>query len=463
MTMSLTAAWVHAWGTNPDHTALREPFAQITWSGAQLEDVTRHAAHRLAAEGVIAGDRVLLSCAPGAHTVIAYIAIMRLGATVVPANTGYTTAELAHILDVAAPVLAVLDDPRRVSEYCPTLTPAALLGSGSTFDVALDAAHPTDAAMWGFTSGTTGRPKAAVLSHANLLAGAESVVQAWEWTAEDTLLHVLPMFHMHGLGVGLNGAFVAGSSVTVLPRFDPQVVADMAAQATMFFGVPTMYARLADAGAVPAMRGLRLLVSGSAPLPTDIFAQIAKAAGQAPLERYGMTETVMLTGNPLHGDRRAGTVGLAMRGVDVRLGAGDVVEVRGPNVFSGYIGVDPHDVFTSDGWFPTGDIGEFDADGYLRLVGRASELIITGGYNVYPREVEEVLRQHPGVVDVAVIGRPSREWGEVVTAVVVGDAGISELQEIGETSLAPYKRPRAFEFIAELPRNAMGKIDRSRL
>ena len=147
----------------------------------------------------------------------------------------------------------------------------------------------------------------------------------------------------------------------------------------------------------------------------------------------------------------------------MRLGTGDVVEVRGPNVFSGYIGVDPHDVFTSDGWFPTGDIGEFDADGYLRLVGRASELIITGGYNVYPREVEEVLRQHPGVVDVAVIGRPSREWGEVVTAVVVGDAGISELQEIGETSLAPYKRPRAFEFIAELPRNAMGKIDRSRL
>jgi malonyl-CoA/methylmalonyl-CoA synthetase len=231
----------------------------------------------------------------------------------------------------------------------------------------------------------------------------------------------------------------------------------------MFFGVPTMYARLVDAHVVTHLRGCRLLVSGSAPLPTDLFSQIANAAGQAPLERYGMTETVMITGNPLHGERRAGSVGKALPGVEVRLGVDDVVEVRGPNVFAGYAGVDPLEVFTSDGWFPTGDLGNFDADGYLNLVGRASELIITGGYNVYPREVEEVLRQHPAVVDVAVIGRPSREWGEVVTAIVVGDASIAELQEISAASLAPYKKPRAFEFTSELPRNAMGKIDRSRL
>lgn len=231
----------------------------------------------------------------------------------------------------------------------------------------------------------------------------------------------------------------------------------------MFFGVPTMYSRLADARKLAALSHLRLLVSGSAPLPIDLFTTIAEQAGQPPLERYGMTETVMLTGNPLHGERRAGSVGVAMPEVEIRLGEGDVVEVRGPNVFGGYLGVDPADIFTTDGWFPTGDIGRVDDDGYWHLVGRASDLIITGGYNVYPREIEEILRGEPGVHDVAVVGVPSREWGETVTAFIVGEATVEAMREAAERSLAPYKRPKEYRFVDELPRNAMGKIDRKAL
>lgn len=460
---NLPQAWLSAWGARPQHVAITDPASAITWSAEELEDRTRTAALRLASVGVGAGDRVLLSCAPGLHTVVAYIAIMRLGATVVPANTAYTTTELTHIVNTAMPVLAIVDDATRLQGQCPTVS-AELSGiAPRSHNVTLDAAGSQDSAMWGFTSGTTGKPKAAMLTHANLLAGARSVIDAWEWTPDDTLLHVLPMFHMHGLGVGLNGALTAGGTIVVLPRFDPQAVAQAAPDSTLFFGVPTMYARMADNGTLAALANQRLLVSGSAPLPTDLFAAIQDATGQPPLERYGMTETVMLTGNPLHGERRAGSVGRPMPGVDVRLGEGDVVEVRGPNVFHGYAGIDPVETFTSDGWFPTGDIGSFDGDGYLHLVGRASELIITGGYNVYPREIEEVIRQHPGVVDVAVIGRPSREWGEVVTAVIVGDVSAPEIEALTATALAPFKRPRACEFVQELPRNAMGKIDRSRL
>lgn len=460
---NLPQAWLAAWRRQPQHAALVDPVSGMSWSAEELEESTRTAALQLAAAGVGAGDRVLLSCAPSPQTIISYIAIMRLGATVVPANTDYTATELTHILSTALPVLAVIDDPSRVGNQCRAVG-ADLHGLAQrSHDVTLDEALPEDPAMWGFTSGTTGKPKAAILTHANLLAGSQSVIEAWEWTPDDTLLHVLPMFHMHGLGVGLNGALTAGSTITVLPKFDPKEVALAASESTMFFGVPTMYARMADTGTLTSLREQRLLVSGSAPLPTDFFAAIYTATGQAPLERYGMTETVMLTGNPLHGERRAGSVGVSMPGVDVRLGEGDVVEVRGPNVFRGYVNVDPVEVFTDDGWFPTGDIGSFDDDGYLRLVGRASELIITGGYNVYPREVEDVIRQHPGVLDVAVIGRPSREWGEVVTAVIVGDVGTQEIESISASALAPYKRPRAFEFVQELPRNAMGKIDRSQL
>jgi malonyl-CoA/methylmalonyl-CoA synthetase len=256
--------------------------------------------------------------------------------------------------------------------------------------------------------------------------------------------------------------------MVVLPRFAPRSVVEALAayDATMFFAVPTMYALLRDADALPGLRGLRLLVSGSAPLDPVLFADVEAIAGQAPVERYGMSETVMLTSNPVRGERRAGSVGLPLPGVQVRLGAGDGVEVNGPNVFRGYWERPDAtaEAFSADGWFRTGDVGERDADGYLRLVGRASDLIITAGYNVYPREVEDAIREHEAVVDVAVVGLPDPTWGETVAAYVVLrgdlDALEPELATLVEERLAAYKRPRRWVAVDALPRNAMGKVQR---
>ena len=472
--MSLTGAWFTGGQSRAERpvllTAQGEP---ITWS--VLEALTRDAAGRLAASGVRRGDRVLLSCAPSVDTIVAYVAILRLGAVVVPANTAYTGRELQPILAVTGPSAAVIDDAERLSGLAgpSTVMPATRLtepsgpGAGTSHDLALDATDDRAPALIGFTSGTTGLPKGAVLSHGNLLAGARSVVEAWEWQADDRLICALPLFHMHGLGVAVNGTLTAGASMVVLPRFDPEEIVALSDGATMLFGVPTMWSRLVDAGVLTRLRHLRLLVSGSAPLDPTLFEAIRSDAGQAPLERYGMTETVMLAGNPLHGQRRAGSVGVPMPGVQIRLGADGEVQVRGANVFSGYLDQPEATAaaFTSDGWFRTGDIGELSADGYLSLVGRSSELIISGGYNVYPREVEDALRAHPGVIDAAVIGTPDREWGEVVTACVVLAPGVDTTTVSNSLvdALASYKRPRLWRVVDEIPRNAMGKVVRAAL
>jgi malonyl-CoA/methylmalonyl-CoA synthetase len=332
----------------------------------------------------------------------------------------------------------------------------------------LDGARSDDGALLIYTSGTTGRPKGAALSHGNLLSSASAVNLAWSWDSEDRLLLALPLFHVHGLGVGLNGSLCAGAEVALAAKFDPADVATRAEDgATLFFGVPTMYQRLVQSGQVERLRPLRLLVSGSAPLPAELAEELARRTGQIPLERYGMTETVMLTSNPYDGPRKPGTVGLPLPGVSVRLSEAGEVEVRGPNVIGGYYERPEADAeaFTGDGWFRTGDIGEHDEDGYLRLVGRSKELIISGGYNVYPREVEEVLAGFPDVREVAVVGRPSERWGEEVTAVVVADEAIDSerLRAYAAERLAPYKVPKRVEFIDEIPRNAMGKVVRGDL
>ncbi len=483
--MSLTAGWAARWRDEPDRVVLVDATYGTAWTAGDVETASAVAAQVLAALGVAPGDRVLFSCAPSVETVVAYVGILRLGAVVVPANTAYTAAELEHIVRDVRPVTAVVDDPERVpglpiaarTTGITRRTPIGLsLLHGDTFD--LDVAADDDAAMIAFTSGTTGRPKGAVLAHGNLRAGAEALVDAWGWTPDDRLVHALPMFHMHGLGAAINGSLTAGASMVVLPRFDPAGVVEAAAayDATMFFGVPTMYARLRDTGHLAALSGLRLLVSGSAPLDPLLFQAIAARTGQAPIERYGMSETVMLTSNPLHGERRAGSVGLPLPGVQVRLGDGDAVEVTGPNVFGGYWERPEAnaEAFTADGWFRTGDIGELDDDGHLRLVGRASDLIITGGYNVYPREVEDAILEHPDVVDAAVVGVPDDTWGETVLAYVVlradlaadpaHAAGIGDALSAHVASrLAAYKRPRRWTVVPELPRNAMGKVRRDLL
>jgi malonyl-CoA/methylmalonyl-CoA synthetase len=310
-----------------------------------------------------------------------------------------------------------------------------------------------------------------MLTHGNALASCEALRLAWRWEASDRLVLALPLFHVHGLGVGLHGTLLSGASTILVPRFTPDAVFDAAREhATLFFGVPTMYTRLAASPRVSELAALRLCVSGSAPLPASLHDDLAERVGVRVLERYGMTETIMNVSNPYDGERRAGTVGFPLPGVDVQLDdtTGEIL-LRGPNVFPGYWRRPEatRDAFTPDGWFRSGDVGEFDADGYLRIVGRAKELIISGGYNVYPREVEDVLLEHPAVAEVAVVGEPSDEWGELVVAVVVpadgGSVDEEALLTFAAGQLAAYKRPRRIRVVDALPRNALGKVVRAEL
>ena len=458
MTNTLPRAWAAHWAADPS----RDVFPGV--SCGALDDATRRVAGRFAAIGLQPGDRVIVSCASSIDLVVAYAGAIRFGLVCVPTNTAYREREIAHVVSDAGPSAAIVDDDERAAWIrsvadIPIVGPDVALPDGPDVDV--DTPSPDDPMLICYTSGTTGVPKGAVLSHRNLLAGADAVRQAWRWTPDDRLVLALPLFHMHGLGVGVHGTLLAGASAVLLPGFDVDGVLDAAREhaATMFFGVPTMYARFAASPRCSELGGLRLCVSGSAPLPPDLFERIREAAGQPPLERYGMTETMMLCSNPYEGERRPGTVGFPLPGVEMRLADDGEVRVAGPNVFSGYWQRDSSDAFDADGLFRTGDIGELDDDGYLRLVGRRSELIISGGYNVYPREVEDVLREHPSVADAAVVGTPDDEWGEVVTAYVVSDDRDADvLLAFASERLAGYKRPRIVRFVDDLPRNALGKV-----
>ena len=470
---TLPRSWARHFAAAPGRPALSaEDGTRLDY--AALAARSAAAAGRLHARGLRAGDRVLVSCEASPALAVAHVACLRLGLVVVPANTAYRAPEIAHVVGDARPRAAIVDDPARAAAVRAADAAVAILDPALSIPDAappqLDVAGPGDAALIGYTSGTTGRPKGAVLSHANLLASAESLRLAWRWRADDRLLLALPLFHMHGLGVGLHGSLHAGASAQLLARFDPDgVLAAIARErATLFFGVPTMYHRLVSHPDAVALRRLRLCVSGSAPLPADLHAAFERATGQRILERYGMTETVMLVSNPVEGERRPGSVGLPLPGVELRLaGAPAEIQVRGANVFAGYWERPDADAeaFTADGWFRTGDLGERDPDGYLRISGRAKELVISGGYNVYPREVEEALRAHPGVEDAAVVGTPSEEWGECVTAYLVGaDAPSPEaLRVFLADRLAPYKQPRIVHLVDALPRNALGKVQKHRL
>jgi malonyl-CoA/methylmalonyl-CoA synthetase len=467
---TLPAAWTEAWAGIPSSPTLFDT-GQGWITAGQLEDATRRVAGRLQAAGLAPGDRILFSAESSVQLVIAHVAALRSSLVVVPMNTAYLEREVAHIASDARPRAAVLDSDERArwvragaGPQTVILGPEVDLPDGTPEE--LDTAAPDDAALIGYTSGTTGSPKGAVLSHANLLAGSESVALAWRWTAGDRLVLALPLFHAHGLCVGLHGTLLAGASVVLLPRFEVGAVLDAAAEqrASMFFGVPTMYHRMARSPRVAELAALRLCVSGSAPLPAELHRAIAEHGGQRVLERYGMTETLMLVSNPYDGERRPGSVGFPLPGVELRLSDGDEgeIEVRGPSVFAGYLDRPEAtaESFTG-GWFATGDLGAVDQDGYVRILGRAKELIISGGLNVYPREVEDVLLANPGVAEVAVVGKPSEEWGESVTAFIVPTedrCGAEELLAFAAARLAPFKRPRAIHFVDSLPRNAMGKV-----
>ena len=462
-----------------------------TFTYAQLEDETARFAGALVAVGVKPGDRVAAQVEKSAAGLILYLATIRAGAVFLPLNPTYTLAELAYFLADAEPALIVVDPTRRDALAGAAARVETLDGAGEGSLAALAAGAPAafrtvpraaaDLAAICYTSGTTGRSKGAMLSHGNLVANAKVLRDLWRFTRRDVLIHALPTYHVHGLFIATHVAMMAGAAMILQPRFEAAAVVAAMARATALMGVPTFYTRLlAHPGLTRrAADGMRLFISGSAPLLAQTHRAWTARTGHAIVERYGLSETGMNASNPYEGERRAGTVGFALPGVELRLvdpagapvagGAIGSIEVRGPNVFAGYWR-NPEataGAFRADGFFITGDLGAIDADGYLTIVGREKDLIITGGLNVYPAEVEAAIDAAPGVVESAVIGLPHPDLGEAVTAVVVAAAGAHLTEEAIIAALAGdlarFKQPRRVLFAAELPRNAMGKVQKAAL
>ncbi|MDP4005796.1 malonyl-CoA synthase [Methylobacterium sp. NEAU K] len=448
----------------------------------------------LRAAGVQPGDRVAVQVEKSPEVIFLYLGVVRAGAAFLPLNTAYTPAEIAYFLGDAEPALFVCDPGRRdalarAASGIRQVWTLDAAGAGSaaeaadrqTGDFADVPRGPADLAAILYTSGTTGRSKGAMLTHDNLASNARTLVDVWRFTADDVLIHALPVFHTHGLFVATNTVLASGGTMLFLPRLDPKLILSLMPRATTLMGVPTFYTRLLkEAGLTQeAAKGMRLFVSGSAPLLAETHRDWQARTGHAILERYGMTETNMSTSNPYDGDRVAGTVGFPLPGVSLRVvepetgaelgpDAVGMIEVKGPNVFTGYwrMPEKTQAEFRPDGFFITGDLGKIDARGYVHIVGRGKDLIISGGFNVYPKEVETEIDALPGVVESAVIGLAHPDFGEAVTAVVVGGADAPD--EAGvlaalEGRLARFKCPKRVLFVDELPRNTMGKVQKNLL
>jgi malonyl-CoA/methylmalonyl-CoA synthetase len=423
-----------------------------------LETGAGRVAARLKAEGVQPGDRVAMQAEKSVEGVMLYLGVLKVGAVFLPLNAAYTPSEVDYFRQDAEPKLLITD-------------PADFLAGAPAAPLAETVARVSaDLAAIVYTSGTTGRSKGAMLSHGNLAANALALYDAWGFSPDDVLLHALPIFHVHGLFVALHCAFLGGCPMVWLPKFvDAEVLAGLE-RATVMMGVPTFYTRLLAAPGFgrESIGRVRVFISGSAPLLESTFAEFEARTGQRILERYGMSEAAIITSNPLHGERIAGSVGYPLPGVELRIGGGDetgVIQIRGPSVFSGYWRMPEKtaEEFTADGFFITGDVGRRDPDGRVWISGRAKDLIISGGYNVYPKEVELVLDEMDGVVESAVIGLPHPDFGEGVVAVVIGEAEEAELIAAARAQLAAFKTPKRILFVGELPRNAMGKVQKNLL
>ncbi|MEQ8841582.1 MAG: AMP-binding protein [Acidimicrobiales bacterium] len=407
--------------------------------------------------GVTAGDRIVSCIAKSPDAVVLYLGCLHAGAVHVPLNPAFTADELAYYVDDADPALVVVDaDLAELIEQAETAEPAPLVTR-----------QPDDLAALLYTSGTTGRPKGAALTHANLWHNAWGLHDAWHFTPDDRLLHTLPLFHVHGLFVALHCAMLSAIPVELLDRFDTDQVVDALPDATVLMGVPTHYHRLLDDDRFDATltAGIRLFTCGSAPLPDSVFAAFTERTGHRICERYGMSEAGIMTSNPYDGDRVAGTVGFALRDVALRVSDRGIVEVRGPHLFQGYWRRPEAtaDAFTPDGWFATGDVGSLDAEGRLTLQGRAGDMIISGGENIYPKEIELVLDGVDGIRESAVIGVPHPDFGEGVVAVLVVEPDFEPATATTalQQKLARFKHPKIRIVVDALPRNAMGKIQKN--
>ena len=488
MTDNFIAELEAVFAANPARPCFHLPHGGV-WTFADLLDATARVSRVLIEQGVKPGGRVLAQVDKTPEAVALYLATVKIGAVYVPLNTAYTEAEVAYFLDDAQPQAFV----RRAAGPQPAadadLAVLSLGADGGTLNDCMAAAAPfrctlarnaDDLAALVYTSGTTGRSKGAMLTHRNIRSNAHALRACWGWRDEDVLLHALPLFHVHGLFIALHCALLGGTPTIFLPRFDAAEVQRRLPQATVMMGVPTFYSRLLKRAGFgqPQCTGMRLFISGSAPLTEQVFHAWEARTGHRILERYGMSETIINTSNPLHGSRVAGTVGFPLPGVEVRIAAedgaalppGEVggIEVRGENVFQGYWRM-PHktaEEFRPDGYFITGDLGLMDADGRLSIVGRRKDLIITGGYNVYPKEVENLLDALPGVAESAVIGVPHGDFGEGVLAVVAPIGPPVSLPDVTASlagCLARFKQPKAVVNVPALPRNAMGKVQKNRL
>ena len=478
-------------------TAGRADAAPLHYTWRDLERGTAMLANLFASLDLPPGSRIAVQVEKSVEALMLYLAVLRAGFVYLPLNTAYLQEELTYFIGNAEPAVVVCGAKgfsaiSRIAFAAGTAHVYTLNDDRTGSLLQRAAQQPEthapaersadDLAAILYTSGTTGRSKGAMLTHANLLSNARILKDVWRWQPGDVLIHALPIFHVHGLFVAIHGALLNGSRMIWLDRFDPRTVVAKLPEATVFMGVPTLYTRLlADPGLTrEAAARMRLFISGSAPLLIDTFAQFRERTGQTILERYGMSETVMLSSNPCDpadGERRGGTVGFPLPGVGVRVvddggaacAADSVggIEVRGPNVFKGYwrLPEKTAEEFTADGWFKTGDVGRFDRDGYLAVVGRSKDLIISGGYNVYPAEVESVVNELPGVAESAVIGVAHADFGEAVVAVVVARPGATLDPESVIAALkgriANFKVPKRVFVVAELPRNAMGKVQKN--
>ncbi len=461
---------------------------------AQFLEQAARLAHVLTKAGLKPGDRLAAQVQKSPDALALYAACVQAGIVFLPLNTAYTVDELDYFIEDSGANVLVCDGMSetglspiadRLKAHLMTLNGD---GTGTLFDQAqvmptsfstVDRA-PSDLAALLYTSGTTGRSKGAMLTQSNLLSNAEVLVDYWRFTDDDVLLHALPIFHTHGLFVATNVMLAAGGSMIFLPKFDIDAVIDLIPRATSMMGVPTFYTRLLSDPRFTKdlVYHMRLFISGSAPLLAETHAQFEACTGHRILERYGMTETNMNTSNPYDGERRAGTVGCPLPGVEIRItdpttgkakAEGEVgqIEVRGPNVFKGYWRMPEKtaEELRSDGFFITGDLGRIDHEGYIHIVGRNKDLIISGGYNIYPKEIELILDAQPGVQESAIIGVPHADFGEAVIGLIVPQAGenpdLEAIATAAARSLARFKHPKRLVLVAELPRNTMGKVQKN--